>query len=141
MNRFRPWWSIGLVVLVMLQGCRRADRSPLGYVVGTVLYKSKPVSQGTLIFEVSGSRPAYAKIVEGEIREASTYQPGDGVPVGLARIAVFVHEESKPAGAGGTPSMDVKSLVPTKYNDTATSDLACEIHPGKNHVLLELNGP
>lgn len=152
----RSWWLIALAALILAPGCRRADRSLLGQIEGAVRYQGNAVSEGTLIFEVGGARPAYGKIVDGCITEVSTYQDGDGVPIGLARIAVFVQEppESSPRSspsahdaaksadtslqATSSRTLSVTSLIPERYNDPATSGLTCEVHAGKNQVLLEL---
>jgi len=140
------------ICLALVGGCARGDRSPLGDVTGSVTYQGQPLQSGTIVFEVSGARPANGKIVAGKIAEVTTYDPDDGVPVGQARIAVFATEpagSSAPAAAppdpgGGMPpaedymGADARSLIPERYNDPATSGLTWEIKPGDNVVTLEL---
>jgi hypothetical protein len=142
-----------LPVLLVLAGCG-SDRPPLGRVSGTVNYNGQPVASGAVVFEVSGARPAHAKIVNGEITEVTTYDPNDGVPVGLARIAVFATDSSA-TSPSSTPSpaadpgsyrpganymgAGAKPLVPRRYNDPSTSGLTWQIEKGKNEVTLDLS--
>jgi hypothetical protein len=140
-----------VVGLTICAGCGRSDRSPLGRVAGTVQYNGQPVAAGTLVFEVPGARPANGTIADGEIVEVTTYVPRDGVPVGEARIAVFATPASgvaAPANPAAEPGaaivLDqnymggaVKSLIPSRYNDPATSGLTWTIQEGEN--VLDLN--
>lgn len=145
-----------LAVLVLLAasiGCGRSDRPTLGKVSGTVTYQGQPVKSGTLVFEVAGARPANAKIMDGKITEATTFEPNDGVPVGSARIAVFAAESSAASGPAASPASDpgayqvptanymdvgAKRLIPNRYNDPATSGLTWDIKQGENTVTLQL---
>ncbi len=120
-------------------GCSRKDRTSLGKVSGTVAYRGKPVAAGTLIFEVAGARPAHGRIVDGKIVEVTTYAAGDGVPLGLARIAVYATPPEDPAAAAKSQERDVfKSLIPAKYNDPATSGLTLQVVAGENTLTLDL---
>ena len=87
----------------MAAGCGRSNRPRLGRVTGTVTYQAQPLASGSLVFEVSGTRPANAKIVDGQITEVMTFEPNDGVPIGLARIAVFATQGGG-ASAPSTPA-------------------------------------
>ncbi len=147
--RYVCWFPVLLVFLAL--GCGPQCPS-LGNVYGTVSYRGKPLATGSLIIEVSGARPAHAKIVSGQITEASTYEVDDGVPVGLARIAVFAEQASTKSSGGDqkpmTPQQALaggmnygvtgKSLIPAKYNNPATSGLTHNITPGDNHLTLDL---
>jgi hypothetical protein len=140
----RPLLAMGILGLLLASGCG-SHHAPLGKVKGTVRYRGQPVAAGSLVFEVAGARPAQGTIVDGKITEVTTRSPGDGVPLGLARIAVFAVPATKPnapAGRGeplptGTPSSD-KPLIPEKYNNLSTSGLTWKIVEGENHLLLDL---
>ena len=126
------------LVLPTFSGCKQSDHPALGKVSGTVSYRGKPVEAGTLLFEVRGARTAYGKIAGGKIVEVTTYKTGDGVPLGAARIAVFVPapEDTPPAE---TFQRDLfKSLVPLKYGDPAASGLTHEIVAGDNVVAIDM---
>ncbi len=144
------WLSIGSVALL---GCNPSDRVPLGKVSGTVSYQGQPISDGTIILEVPGARSAYGKIINGEISEVTTYDVGDGVPVGKARIAVFATSAPAPAASpAAEPPSDPgtvtpvnasymsggSSLLPAKFNDPATSGLEAQISAGDNTLKLEI---
>jgi len=144
------WLAVGSVALI---GCNRPERVPLGKVTGTVSHKGQPISEGAIIFEVPGARSAYGKIINGEIAEVTTYEVGDGVPVGTAKIAVFATaapaaapspaaDASSDPGAAGPVSASYMSggtsLLPAKFNDPATSGLEAPITAGDNTLKLEI---
>lgn len=143
---------LSVVWLVTFVGCGRSDRHPLGRVAGTVQYNGQPIASGTLIFEITGARPASGTIVDGKIVEVTTYDPQDGAPVGDARIAVFATapgSAATPADPAANPGAPIaigpnymggaaKSLIPNKYNDPATSGLTWNIKQGENVLDLEL---
>jgi len=124
------------LVLLPASGCGRSGRPALGRVHGTVSYQGKPLLIGSMIFEVSGARQAQGKIVQGKITEVGTFDRGDGIPVGTARIAVFAYEADV---TNASASMNVgKSLIPNKYNDPSTSGLTWKIESGDNEIILDL---
>lgn len=135
---------LGLVVVV---GCG-SDRLPLGDVSGTVTYDGQPLEKGSITFEVTGVRSATGKIVNGEIVEVTTFEAGDGAPVGKARVAISSVEEGPPAeeevpdspdAPGSTGGMPVyKSLIPTKYANPETSGLTAVVEDGDNALTFEL---
>lgn len=147
---------VALCLLALLSfvasGCGKSH-GPMGKVSGTVTYQGSPIPEGTIIFEVPRSRAAYGTIVNGEITELTTFHPGDGVPVGTAKIAVFADQPGGEA-ANPAPTSDADpgtlaplgasymgvgtSLVPAKFNNPATSGLAAEISSGTNSLTLEL---
>ncbi len=133
-------------------GCGKGG-GPMGKVTGTVTYQGEPIPEGRIIFEVPGARSAYGTILNGEITEVTTHNPGDGVPVGTAKIAVFADkpggQDSSPATSPGddpgtlAPMGDSymgvgAALVPPKFNDPSTSGLTAEISKGTNSLALEL---
>lgn len=134
---------LALAALV-LAGC--SGGPTLVPVTGEVTLDEKPLARGTLTFEAPGQRPATLTVVDGKIAEATTFKPGDGVPVGTHKVAVSATEEAASAvaadpGAGGKPGanyMGGKSLLPARYNDPATSGLTAEVGPGATTVKFEL---
>jgi hypothetical protein len=133
-----------LPVAVFLSGCG-SGRVALAPVRGTVTLDGKPLAKGTITFETSGKRPATGKIVNGEIVEMTTYETGDGVPLGTHKVAIWSSEEAASAvvanpgeGKIGANYMSGKSLLPALYNDPNTSGLVAEIKPGHNVVAFAL---
>lgn len=146
------WAFVGLLAAIAVgpAGCG-SKRPALAPVTGTVSLDGKPLARGTLTFEAKGLRPATARIEQGRILEATTYRPGDGIPVGQQRIAVFARAEPDGAGSGpssgknqpatrhGFPaSMTARSLLPPRYNEPSTSGLSVDIGPGSNTLDLPL---
>jgi hypothetical protein len=131
--------------LVLLAGCSGGPK--LAQVAGTVTLDGKPLPRGTLTFETPGQRPATATVVDGRITEATTFAPGDGVPVGRHKVAVSATVDPGPAisanpGDASRPSggnyMGGKSLIPTRYNNPETSGLTAEVGPGDASLKFEL---
>lgn len=150
MHRFCFMHFSAAVLALTVLGCG-SDRPPLGIVAGDVTFAGDAVTEGAIVFEVAGSRSASGKIVDGKITEVTTYDSGDGVPVGLASIAVhaFVVKTSSAtaelAHPGDLASNDLdsymgvsKSLIPDRYNDPATSGLTFRVERGTNNIVLEL---
>lgn len=145
-NRALGW--LGVAAVLLTWGCG-PTRPPLGQVQGTVRSKGRPVADGQILFEVAGARPAQGRIVDGRIVEVTSYAPGDGAPVGLARIAVFAtppsgstYSISVPVAAAATgtrPGLGRQPSIPAKYNDLETSGLSQELVAGLNELTLDLN--
>src|SRR5262245_53617090 len=139
-----PRLVIVVAACALVAGC--SGRPTLAKVKGTVTLDGKPLPFGTVTFEAKGVRPATGKIVNGEIVEVTTYDPGDGAPVGEHRVAVTANAEPGPAvvanpGDAKAPKGDYmsgKSLIPSAYNDPGTSGLTAEIKKGENTVEVKL---
>ena len=133
---------ICLGIGLLLSGCNGSPATVP--VTGTVTYQGKPLESGTIIFESPGSRPATGKIVDGKITDVTTYEPGDGAPVGKHQVAIQAVTEAgsavaaDPSQGTGTGYMQSTSLIPTAYGDPATSGLTAETKPGMNELSFEL---
>ena len=111
-----------------------------------VALDGKPLPFGTVTFEAKGLRSATGKVVNGEITEVTTYDPGDGAPVGNHRVVVTANAEPgaaiapNPGGAPQAPKgeyMSGKSLIPSAYNNPDTSGLTAEIKSGGKHRRIQ----
>ncbi len=138
---------IRCLLVACLLGTAGCARGPtMAKVNGTVTYNGKALPQGNLIFESPGQRPASARIENGQIVEATTYKPDDGVPVGSHKIAVSATEAAAASivsdpGKASLPDanyMGGKSLIPGRYNDPEKSGLTAEIKAGENRLELKL---
>jgi len=123
----------------------------LGLVEGTVTFDGKPLEEGTIVFTVSGARDASGLIKNGEIQQVTSFKPGDGAPVGEARIAIIAVKPTagdisqgmssqSDANSPGTSSMMGNSefLIPTRYTNPEKSGLTATITKGKNEVHFDL---
>ncbi|QDU73402.1 hypothetical protein Pan97_03730 [Bremerella volcania] len=145
-----PRLAFAALVLTMAAVMLGCDSGPsLGQVTGTVTYQGKPIEKGTIVFEVPGTRSAFGKIENGKIVDVSTFESGDGVPLGEATVAVNAYddagmstEQTSPNGQnapGGTGRMVIgKNLIPAKYSNPTTSNLHVTIEAGMNVVELNL---
>ena len=148
-NRVMRW--LVLTVVLFTSGCG-SNRAPLGTIQGTVRYNGQPIAEGQILFEVAGARPAQGRILDGRIVDVTSYDSGDGAPVGLARIAVFATPPSVSlytssgsvapddgSATGRGPGPGGQSLIPARYNDLETSGLGHELVAGPNELTLELH--
>ncbi len=152
----RGSWVACLSVVVLLSsafGCG-SERPPLAKVKGVVTFAGVPIKDGAIVFEVPGRRSASGKIIDGKIAEVTTYDNGDGVPVGVAGVAVHAFSLERPVptaeasgssdhdGGHGKNYMDVsESVIPVQFNNPATSGLTVKIEPEDNDIVLDLQEP
>jgi hypothetical protein len=132
-----------LALPLVLAGCSGGPK--LAPVKGTVTLDEKPIEKGTITFETPGQRSAIARIEKGQIVEATTFQPGDGVPVGKHQVAVSAHQDLAPSASSPSPGqapradyMSGKSLLPAAYSNPAMSGLTADIQAGENTVDFKL---
>ncbi len=112
---------------------RWGDGGPsLGQVSGSVTYKGQPLSQGEISFFPTNGRPAFGKIVDGKIVEATFVATNDGVPVGTHQVSIQSMTNADDMYA------EQKSLIPKRYGDPATSGLTAEVQKGQNDLSFEL---
>lgn len=125
-------------------GC--SDRPTLAPVKGRVTLDGKPLAAGSITFEVKGARPATGRIVNGDIVEVTTYDPGDGAPVGQHKVSITANEDPAAAvvanpGDAKAPKGDYmvgRSVIPGRYSDPNTSGLTAEVKKGENTVEFKL---
>lgn len=141
-----------LVVLpLLMSACGGAARIPLARVEGEVTLNGKPLPAGTIVFESPGQRSANGKITNGKIVDVSTFDPGDGVPLGSHKVAIQASGEVG-AAVASDPSQDASaqpgymgvtsnSSLPDRYRDPKTSGLTAEIAKGSNQVKFALTSP
>lgn len=118
-------------------------------VTGVVTYNGSPVSGATVTFHPkSGDRAAVAQTDAAGIYQLTTQAANDGALPGDYVVTVTKIEfsggtelpEDHP-DYGKAPASDeseAKSLVPQKYGDPKTSDLAVTVQAGENNIPLEL---
>ena len=108
-----------LLGCVFLMGC--SDKQPLG---GTVRFSDndEPVPFGVVEFTTDTFR------TDGLIKPDGTYIIGtdsltDGIPKGVYNVTVNVNRDVTIQQPNGTQTSRTQSLIHTKYNNPATSDL------------------
>ncbi len=127
------WISVTGLLLAMWSCGSGVDRPELAAVSGTVTFKGQPLEQGSIIFLSDNNRPALGKIANGQITEVTTFEPGDGAPVGPSKVIIASMEN--PSADMYAPS---KSLLPAKYGKPEESGLSVDLKPGQNEVKFEL---
>ena len=132
--RVRYGYCLALLcaMLGMCLGCN-GGKVPLAVITGTVEYNGKPLDQGMIVFYPEQGRSATGVIEGGEITEVTTYEPGDGAPLGHVKVVVTSVDR---------PDADMytarKSLIPEKYTQLQTTTLEADIERGANALEFKL---
>lgn len=126
-----------LPVCLSVYGCGSGldDAPDVAQVTGTVMWKGKPLEEGTIVFHPPEGRSASGIIKAGEIVEVTTTNKGDGAPVGDNKVTIFA---TKPDPKDST-GMGTISLIPVRYNDIRKSGLKATIKENEmNKVAFDL---
>jgi hypothetical protein len=120
---------IGIVAAIGFFTLGGSDPSTI--VVGTVKYQDKPLTSGTISF-----------IGENSISQASIGRDGafriTDAPLGQVKVTVRNRSTSLKKQKGEKIKWEVKSLIPTKYNDPELSGLKYTISTGRQEIHIEL---
>jgi hypothetical protein len=135
----------------MSSGCGSGvERPPLGSVSGTVTYKEKPVTSGSVMFTpVGGSSGDAARIATGQLESdgtftLTTFDTGDGAVLGQHVVTIEARgsmEQLKKMNLKADGSIAYKlpkPSVPEKYTKTDSSPLKFTVEKGKNSFKIEL---
>lgn len=95
-------------------------------VKGSVLYKGKPLSGGSVRFEPEdGGREAAGNIEQDGSFTLTTFQSADGAVAGKHRVAV-------------DPPADKPKSLPAKYKNAASSGIVLEVTPERTEYVVDL---
>lgn len=116
-------------MLALVAGCE--ERKPAGRVVGTVTFQGKPVEGEVLFYAKDNGIGATAKV-----DASGKYEFDTPLPVATYAVAVMPPpptpgDPSKPAA---TPMSS--AIFPSKYRDTATSNLSVTVNEGENTLPI-----
>lgn len=136
--------SLALLLLVMTfsSGCGSGGDLPTAKAGGVVTIDDQPLANAHVIFTPSTGRAATGQTASDGSFTLSTYGSGDGAIVGHHHVTVVARE----AGDGqydrpGAPGIERpgRSLIPEKYANTGTSDLAFDVAAeGNNTYQIQL---
>ena len=89
------------------------------------------------MFQSDTARGAIGKIVEGKIVEVTTYESGDGVPVGVQRIAIqpSVDDSIMMKNPAEAAKLLKEIGIPMKFQQAKTSGLSHEIERRGSNVI------
>lgn len=124
--------SLFALLLVAVAGCGTSGPE-MGDVKGTVTYKGKPLTTGTITFvpETDGLPTAFAEIQPDGTYVAKTRDFGNGVPIGKHRVMIIAVKDHG-------PEAPVEAILPVKYSSDSQSGLTAEVKAGENTVDFPL---
>jgi hypothetical protein len=129
-----------LLVTLTLAGCGPRE-VPLAQTVPVkgkvVLADGRPVTAGRVLFSAKGPDMGGVEPF-GDLKKDGTFvlttqKLNDGAVVGRYVVSIQLVDHNHPNAKAIT-----SSSVPTKYRDSATSDLVVEVRPGDNDLTLTL---
>jgi hypothetical protein len=118
---------IGLSPLTV--GCSdgRPERVPVS---GVVKIDGVPLTQGSITFLPTKGRVSFGQLDDQGRFELMTYEPGDGAPLGMSKVAV--------AGRESLSETQARWLAPKKYSEHATSELEVDITGPTDDLVIDL---
>lgn len=123
-----------IVLMVLTTGCGDSV-SPLADLVkvtGTISCKGEPLESGTVSFVPANpaiGKQATASVTNG-LFEMATTASSPGVVAGKYRVSVSFADATGVPSDPSNPRPVVKSPVPAKYSNPATSGLEVDVQPG-----------
>lgn len=150
---FRKSLLLGMVCLIAtVSGCggKQEEGPEMGQVSGTIKYKGQPAKKATVVFHPDLGTDANGLPASGETDDDGHYtlrtiKPGDGARLGKYKVTVELRGPDKPLPAGqtstgmpGANTMPGDPIIPQKYFQPHTTDLAAEVKSGSNTHDFEL---
>lgn len=142
--RRREWTAgvagLGLLLCLAIAGCG-SRRLPVAPVEGSVLYRGKPLTSGSVTFLSAEGPVAVGEIQQDGTFRLSTYGDGDGAPIGTHQVAVSSLREptaQERAKAAGSEPLENLPAIPQKYFNPATSGLTAEVKSQNEPFRFEL---
>jgi hypothetical protein len=136
--------SLGVTLVAMASllapGC--AESGPeMGRVKGTVKYKGKPLTQGTISFVPTdpARRSANSRIAADGSYQLQSTEPGDGAQLGDYRVIVSGRDATAldKVRAPGEP-VKLGSSIPLKYEQPDQSGLKATVKTGSQTLDYDL---
>ena len=128
-------WAILLVIAIV--GCSSSGDRPTAPVKGTVSYKGKTLTAGTVMFVPDSGPAATGEIQPDGSYELSTYGTNDGAVLGSHKVTITALEDM-----GGALPEQPKALpapvIPAKYLSQETSGLRVEVKADGNVIDFPL---
>jgi hypothetical protein len=145
---------ICMVTSVALAGCRIEIEQNEGYlpIAGRVTYRGQPVRRGAIHFLPAGgdNLPGSGVIDDGEIKEVTSRNQGDGLKPGLYRVSITAFDDTFAENAAkrgpngpdprevGKDADRIKGLIPPRYNNAKDSGLVAEVSKAVGALRFDL---
>jgi len=123
------------LALVALVGC--GSVAPKADVSGTVTLDGKAIGPGSIAFVSADGKTAFQGAVNADGSYRLESGPKAGLTAGKYTATVSIHELPANVKPGDRPPPG-KSLIPEKYELSATSGLQYEVVPGSNTIDVAL---
>jgi hypothetical protein len=147
-SRTRRCWALIVVTTAVAAGCSRSrvpagpPRAPTVPAGGVLTLRGQPVAGASVVFHHAEGAASALGTTDAEGRFAlSTYQKGDGAPVGTYRMTVATNDttEVEPGVLAPLSTERSRSAITPSYADPDTSGLTCDIPPaGNTDIRIDL---
>ena len=124
------------IAAIALAGCGEAkpQRTPVFPIKGTISFKGQPMPGALVALHpktpVAGTPSPRANVAKDGAFEVSTYDGGDGAPVGDYTLTVLWYKQVK----NGPDIVSGPNVIPQKYAKAETSDLTISVKEGVNEL-------
>lgn len=128
-------WSVAMAAVVFV-GCGEAKpaRTPVFPIRGTITFKGQPMPGALVALHpkapAAGTPSPRANVTKDGAFEVSTYDGGDGAPVGDYTLTVLWYKQIK----SGPDVVSGPNVIPQKYAKAETSDLTISVKEGVNEL-------
>lgn len=130
-----------LLPCLLMAGCGDGRPPMAAPVTGRVLLDGKPLEFGGIMFQPSGGPPARGQIGADGQFSLSTYEPGDGAPIGKHQVRVTCFEGQRAleqTDINSEPALG-KSLIPERYTIYETSGLEADVQTQNEPFVFQLD--
>lgn len=125
-----PWIELTLLgITCCFVGCNPGPQ--MAPVRGSVSLDGQPLHFGVVMLHPDRGQVAQATIGPDGLFEVSTFEPGDGAPLGGYAVSVLCYEGHDPGRQAKSDGVDGfllgKSLIPLRYTRASSSGLTIEV--------------
>lgn len=135
----RSRWFFSVLAVLLSFGCG-GNGVPMGSISGKVTLDGNPIEKAVIRFTSEGARGARGMVIDGTITNLTTFEVGDGVPVGKHRVTVqesYTGVVDMDPRANSVPFRPVTPL-PKHYGNLSRTPLTADVASGTNEFTFEL---
>ena len=117
--------AVVATAILLLAGCNQ--RPPTAPVTGVVLYKGKPLTHGSIMFQPDAGPPGRSVIGSDGTFTLWTFEENDGAIVGRHRVRVACYDESNMGNSEEEETTTGGMLIPNWYAYIQSSGLEYQV--------------
>lgn len=126
-----------IVVLCILSTSCSESGPKLAKIDGVISVNGKPLAMGKIMMSSALGRQTVGDVVDGKIKNVTTFSTGDGAVVGENRVAVrpSVDESMMMKEPNKAARAITSAGIPKKFYSLSTTELTFDVKPGQTNSL------